>query len=806
MSTLPGRSRRGRSGALAVALALGGLVLAPMVPASAAAPGPSGAPTTVASPSSQQLVDAGSAPAATPAGSPTDAGPEQPAPPGSPTASATASPTGSPAGVATPAPTQPPVVGTTTAVPGATGTNAAVPGTPAQQRSAAPDAAEATAAQAPVPQALAAQAASTPYPPADVTVSQIGVDRFTIGWTAPVGGATATAYRVYVWENRWQGTPALDVTVDAGTRSVVATGLKPGTAYTAEVVTVAGADLSAASAASVTTVLTDHRPVGYLDSVTVIPGGGGVRVVGWALDVDTAGPLEVELRIDGSIVPADVLVANRDRPDVGAAYPGSGNLHGIDYAWSSATPTRITPGAHQVCLWAREPNEPPEVGTTNVGCQSVTIKPVRPVVGNFEVLARSGSDITVRGWSLEPSGGEDVEVIVEVDDDLDTDTVTSYLHTDAARPDVAAAYPGTGTQHGFTVTLPSDPGEHVVCVWALLPFLYQPERETPLGCRTLGVDPTIPVGNLESLASTVRGLSFSGWALDPQVSGPVDVDVYLDDVWASTVRTTTARADVERAYPGTGTLHGYSGSVPAMSGTHEVCLYTSDPTYDVDVPVGCRTVTVAPPPNRMPLANFESLTSMGSTVTLSGWALDPDVNGPIDVHFYVNGGWGGAMSTTGVRTDVGRAYPGTGDLHGFSRSFTAGPGTHQICAYAIDTTTRTGTPMGCRTVTVGNKLPLGNFESLTATGSTVTLSGWALDPDVNGPVDVHFYVNGRWGGAMSTTGVRTDVGRAYPGTGDLHGFARSFTAGPGTHEVCTYAIDTATGANTPTGCRTVTVH
>jgi hypothetical protein len=227
--------------------------------------------------------------------------------------------------------------------------------------------------------------------------------------------------------------------------------------------------------------------------------------------------------------------------------------------------------------------------------------------------------------------------------------------------------------------------------------------------------------------------------------------------------------------------------------------------------MGCRTVTVAgPPPNRLPIANFESLTAVGSTVTLFGWGLDQDTPGPIDIHFYVNGGWGGAVTTGLTRLDVGRAYPGAGDLTGFSRSFTAGPGTHQICAYAIDTTTKANTPMGCRTVTVAgpppNRLPVANFESLSPVASGAMLFGWALDPDAPGPVDVHFYVNGTWGGSVTTGGVtRPDVGAAYPGAGNLTGFSATFSAGPGTHQVCAYAIDSTTRANTPMGCRTVTI-
>ncbi len=319
---------------------------------------------------------------------------------------------------------------------------------------------------------------------------------------------------------------------------------------------------------------------------------------------------------------------------------------------------------------------------------------------------------------------------------------------------------------------------------------------------------TAPFGNFEELVpvrSPQPGLEYRGWAWDPDSPAPDSLAVYVDGsgVISASPTTVVPRPDVVLAYPGAGLLRGFDDVLALPPGPHTVCVFV----WDVDigqVPIGCRTATV---PSSLPVGHFERLWSSGTTVTLSGWALDPDtpLGQPVDVHVYVDGAWGGATRTGVVRDDVAAVYPGTGNLHGFTKSFTAGPGTHQVCVYAIDPTTRGNTPLGCGSVTTGSTLPMGNFESLTAAGPTVTASGWALDPDVAGPIDVHVYVNGTWGGAVSTTGVRADVGAAYPGTGDLHGFTQSFTAGPGTHQVCVYAIDDPTTGNTPLGCRTITV-
>lgn len=329
-----------------------------------------------------------------------------------------------------------------------------------------------------------------------------------------------------------------------------------------------------------------------------------------------------------------------------------------------------------------------------------------------------------------------------------------------------------------------------------------------------GTEPTATVmaaaaaleGNIDALEVYGTRVSIRGWAVDPSLVGDPRVVAVVDDEWptdeqidARSVPTDGYRTDVAWYYPGSGPWHGFADSVVVTPGTHEICVYAY--TEDAASPIGCRVVqawAIAP------VGHLESVSASGSTVSLSGWAVDTDRVGPYEVHLYVDGRWGGAVRTTGVRTDIIRAYPWTGDQHGFAHSFTAGPGTHQVCAYVMDLA-GDASPIGCRSVTVANLRPLANFESLTVSGTTVTLAGWALDPDTAGPIDVHVYVDGAWGGSLRTTGVRADVARAYPGTGEQHGFTRSFTAGPGTHQVCVYAIDTAGGAATPAGCRTVSV-
>src|SRR5688572_16596571 len=89
----------------------------------------------------------------------------------------------------------------------------------------------------------------------------------------------------------------------------------------------------------------------------------------------------------------------------------------------------------------------------------------------------------------------------------------------------------------------------------------------------------------------------------------------------------------------------------------------------------------------------------------------------------------------------------------------------------------------------GSTLPKANWEVLSASGSTVRVSGWAMDPDApTAPVSVHVYVDGR-GAAVTANASRPDVGAAFPGAGNGHGWSWSTSVRSGVHTVCVYAID-----------------
>ncbi|MCZ2814487.1 hypothetical protein O2W15_23915, partial [Modestobacter sp. VKM Ac-2979] len=68
--------------------------------------------------------------------------------------------------------------------------------------------------------------------------------------------------------------------------------------------------------------------------------------------------------------------------------------------------------------------------------------------------------------------------------------------------------------------------------------------------------------------------------------------------------------------------------------------------------------------------------------------------------------------------------------------------------------------LGCRSITTQQALPVGSWDGLSASGATVSVSGWALDldqPSVSSKV--HVYVDGR-GVELTADRSRPDIGAA----------------------------------------------
>ncbi|MCW2576466.1 MAG: N-acetylmuramoyl-L-alanine amidase, family 2 [Modestobacter sp.] len=323
-----------------------------------------------------------------------------------------------------------------------------------------------------------------------------------------------------------------------------------------------------------------------------------------------------------------------------------------------------------------------------------------------------------------------------------------------------------------------------------------------------------PMGALDAVTPSFGRVSVSGWALDldtPQQ--PIAVHVYVDGAGRAGFTADGNRPDLGRVAPPAGAAHGFGFSLDLSAGAHTVCVYAINAGAGSENPqLGCRAVSV-PGYQDTPMGSLDVVRALGGRIGVSGWAVDgstPDQAVP--VHVYVDGTFSAAIDGNRSRADIGVAFPGAGEAHGFSGSVPAAAGDHRVCVYAINLGKGVTNPeLGCATVTVAPAVhgPIGAWDTTVVSGRTVTLTGWVLDPDAAGaPGSVHVYVDGRFTAAVTADAPRPDVAAFYPGLGVAvqRGYRSAVTVHSGTHQVCVYAINQGAGTDNPVqACNTVAV-
>lgn len=420
--------------------------------------------------------------------------------------------------------------------------------------------------------------------------------------------------------------------------------------------------------------------------------------------------------------------------------------------------------------------------------------------GNVESVEAVPGGFRVRGWAIDPNTPSPIEVHVYVG---------PYGYPTTAgvdRPDVGAAYPASGSQHGFDTTVPAAAaGSFDICFYGIN---VGAGTNTLFGCVTRSAMVGSPFGALDAIASGEGSLTVSGWAIDPDLATATEVHVYVDGVGRA-VRADAKRPGLDAQYPLYGEGHGFTASISAAAGVHNVCVYAINVGVGSNTTLGCQTVTVTGQQDlgRAPVGSYDSLTAQGNKGLVRGWAIDPDTVKPVTIQVRVNGVVQIDIASAS-RPDVAAAYPSYGAAHGFETTVALAVGPNDVCVTAVNTGIGDNSSFGCRTVIVDGpdlgRLPVGNYESLSVTGSTATATGWVLDPDTAAPIAVHLYVNGV-GKEYIANISRPDVAAAYPQLGPYHGFSAQFALPQGTSQVCAYGINSGIGGNSLIGCRSVTV-
>ena len=109
-------------------------------------------------------------------------------------------------------------------------------------------------------------------------------------------------------------------------------------------------------------------------------------------------------------------------------------------------------------------------------------------------------------------------------------------------------------------------------------------------------------------------------------------------------------------------------------------------------------------PTGNPQGSLQTAVAGNDTVTVTGWAVDPDVPSSATSVLVSGNGWSQVVSANSTNAASQGALAGAGTNHGFSATLFSAVGTQQICAVAINQGLGTDVSLGCQSVTVPTKV------------------------------------------------------------------------------------------------------
>lgn len=224
---------------------------------------------------------------------------------------------------------------------------------------------------------------------------------------------------------------------------------------------------------------TSHNPFGSVDVISPDGKYNAMTVQGWLIDPDDAdGPNNVALYVDGQGIAW--FPTGQPRPDVQNVYPGYGPNNGF-YANFPNPPGR---GNHQLCAYGINRGEG---GNVLLGCTQFTVSLATAPVGSIDIItATAPNTYRVEGWVLEAGDALSPTPFWLLPPGDEFGFHATAVSAGSPRPDVDAAFPGNGTNHGFTTTITYDSvaaNSDVLCIGTRIAYTTS-FRITPF-CKAL---------------------------------------------------------------------------------------------------------------------------------------------------------------------------------------------------------------------------------------------------------------------------------------------------------------------------------
>lgn len=416
--------------------------------------------------------------------------------------------------------------------------------------------------------------------------------------------------------------------------------------------------------------------------------------------------------------------------------------------------------------------------------------PAGTPVGVVKELWTTPGLIRFWGWTFDPNvPRESIAVHVSVGGKWFTTTAN------AQNSATEQLYPGTGTNHGFGLSVPAPPGPQEICIYGINRGA---GANLLLTCQTVNVPDASPQGEVKEMWGGVNSIGLWGWAADPDVqTAKVPIHIRIGSTW----RVLTADQPypgLEARFPESPQNHGFGGTVAAPPGTHEVCVFGVNSGLGANRALTCQTVTVY---DGSPVGELKDVWGVPGGVSLWGWTVDTDnLQAPGVVHIRVDGTRWHVLSADQAYTPAKPVRGARSDV-GFGSTIPVAAGSHEICVYGANVGAGSSTLLGCRTVTVPGGSPVGVVNEMKVVDGAFSFWGWTLDPDTADPIDVHALVDGRWA-VLKADSPNAAVAAAWPGYGPNHGFGGRLAVPSGTRSICLYGINVGAGQNLTLGCWT----
>jgi hypothetical protein len=449
----------------------------------------------------------------------------------------------------------------------------------------------------------------------------------------------------------------------------------------------------------------------------------------------------------------------------------------------------VSPGMHDVCIWASKSGG----GAVMLNCRSVNVAEPQVTVGQIESVSVSGNTATITGWAVWPDSlSKEVHLALNVG--------ASWYSLDAnlSNANVAAAQPGAGSMHGFSISAPIPAGQTSFCIWAS----NQTGGPSVVGCRSAYSGSSLPaaVVELESVVGGADSISYSGWALWPGAPATgVRLAAEIDGKWYP-VDANQPSAAATAAIPGTVGNHGFAGKISLPAGPHRVCFWLSQPTGPASF-VSCTSVVVSS--TGAIVSDVRNIYGTVGGVHIDGWAVA--TNAPSSrVRIAGNIGASWYPFDTGVPNTAAVArLPGAGPNQGFSGIIPTSPGPQRVCIWVAGSLG--ATLESCANVIVpATPDYVAQLQEVVGVPGGVRVSGWAVWPSTPG---VAVNVSGNYGNqwtSLTRGGVSTAAQEFVLGAGPNQGFTGIIATPSGSQSVCVWASRPA-GPAAVVGCRTVDV-